>query len=65
MENLRNCFKTTNLATNLLIVIHQLEGILLIRIIRYNICNSYEAKSKTFIVGNDFCWIEAPAKRKN
>lgn len=47
---------------HLLIMIHQMEGVLLIRIYRQNISNSYKAKSKSFVIVNDFCWIEASAR---
>lgn len=43
-------------------MIHQLEGILLIRIKCYNVRDSYEAKSKTFVISYDFCWVETSAK---
>lgn len=43
-------------------MVHQLEGILLVRIVRDNICNSYEAKSKTFLIGDDFSRVKAPVK---
>lgn len=45
-------------------MIHQLEGILLIRIECNNVGYSYETKSKTFVVGDDFCWIETSTKRR-
>jgi hypothetical protein len=51
--------------SHLLIMIHQMEGVLLIRIYRQNISNSYKAKSKSFVIVNDFCWIEASTREKN
>lgn len=56
--------KQLSLIAYLLIMIHQLEGILLIRIKSYYISNSYETKSKTFVIKNDFCWIEASVNSK-
>ena len=40
-------------------MIHQVEGILLIRIYWQNVSDSYKAKSKSFVIVDDFCWIEA------
>lgn len=42
-------------------MIHQMEGVLLIRIYWQNISYSYETKSKSFVIVNDFSWIEASA----
>lgn len=43
-------------------MIHQLEGILLIRIKCNDVCDSYKAKSKTFVIGDDFRRVETSAK---
>jgi hypothetical protein len=40
-------------------MIHQMEGVLLIRINRQNISYSYKTKSKSFVIVNDFSRIEA------
>ena len=40
-------------------MIHQVEGILLIWIYWQDVSDSYKAKSKSFVIVDDFCWIEA------
>lgn len=40
-------------------MIDQVKGILLIWIKCYNISDSYETKPKSFVIGDDFCGIEA------
>lgn len=47
------------LISYLLIMIHQMEGILLIRIKCNDIGYSYETKSKSLVIGDDFCRVEA------
>lgn len=61
----KKCFfdKLKQFGCYLLIMIHQVEGILLIRIKCHNVSNSYETKSKSFVIGDDFRRVEAPTKR--
>lgn len=46
-------------------MIHQLERVLLIWVVRHNVCDSQEAKSKSFLIRNYFSWVKTPKKRDN